>query len=190
MDALARLDDYLVQAMDDAAPEELDKPRFSIETTEQAIWALRKIANIERSRNEARQAAQLEVNRIQDWLYGEEKRSDQARAYLDELLEDYHRRQLAENPKLKTIKLPHGELQLRAQQPECLKEDSAVKVWAKENRPELLVPQDPKLDWSTLKKTLQATETGLAVDTETGMVVPSVTITERPPKFQIKLAEV
>ena len=62
-----------------------------------------------------------------------------------------------------------------------------MKVWAQENRPELLVPQEPKLDWATLKKSLQATDDGRAVDTETGEIVPGVAINERPAKFSIKL---
>ncbi|TYO95151.1 host-nuclease inhibitor Gam family protein [Desulfallas thermosapovorans] len=196
--ALARLDDYLIQMIDTFEQQGQTvetiiiggKPRFQIETKEHAIWALRKIAAIERARKEAQEAAQAEIYRIQDWLAGEEKRADQAREYLDMLLEDYHRRVLAESPKMKTIKLPHGELQIRKQQPEYVKSDDAVKVWAKENRPELLVPQEPKLDWATLKKSLQATGDGRAVDVETGTVVPSVAITERPPKFTIKLTGV
>lgn len=180
--AIARLDEYMEHSE--------KKPMFSINDKEQAIWALRKIASIERAKKEAQEAAQAEINRIQDWLSEEEKRADQDRMYLVELLEQYHRAVLEDNPKAKTIKLPHGELQMRKQQPEYNKIDSALLVWAKENRPELLVPQEPKLDWAALKKSLQATETGLAVDTETGLVVPSVTITERPAKFSIKLTEV
>jgi hypothetical protein len=182
MDAIARLDEYMEHSE--------NKPIFSINDKEQAIWALRKIAIIERVRKEAREAAQAEIKRIQDWLADEEKRADQDRAYLDELLEQYHRAVLKDNPKLKTIKLPHGELQIRKQQPEYLKEDSALAVYVKTNRPELLIPQEPKVDWSTLKKSLQATDDGRAVDTETGEIVPGVSITERPAKFQIKLAEV
>ena len=182
MDALARLDEYMEHSE--------NKPIFSINDKEQAIWALRKIAIIERVRKEAREAAQAEINRIQDWLADEEKRADQDRAYLDELLEQYHRAVLEDNPKAKTIKLPHGELEIRKQQPEYIKSDDTVKVWAQENRPELLVPQEPKLDWATLKKSLQATDDGRAVDTETGEIVPGVGINERPAKFSIKLTEV
>ena len=193
MNALDRLDEYLSYAIE--APVEggtAEKPAFRIDTKEQAVWALRKIAGIERSRQEARTAAQVEVGRIQAWLAGEEKRADQARDYLDFLLEDYHRRQLAENPKQKTIKLPHGELQLRTQQPEYHKDDVAVMTWARENRPEFVIqpPQpDPKLDWAGLKKALKVVN-GQAVDPETGEAVPGLVVTEQLPKFQIKLSGV
>ena len=139
MDALARLDDFLVKYMDDIAPEELEKPKFTIETKEQVIWALRKIAAIERARKESQLAAQAEMDRIKNWLAEEERRADQAREYLDYLLEDYHRRQLVKNPKAKTIKLPHGELQLRAQQPEFTRDEVALMAWARENRPGFII---------------------------------------------------
>lgn len=195
MDALARLDDYLVQAMD--APVTIqaeDKPKFQIDTKEHAIWALRKIAAIERGRKEAQEAAQAEITRMQDWLAGEEKRADQAREYLDFLLEDYHRRVLAENPKAKTIKLPHGETQLRAQQPDLFRNDMAILIWARKNRPELVtyphwVRPDPKLEWANLKKLIKVVN-GQVIDKETGEVIPGITAIEHPPKFNIKLSEV
>jgi uncharacterized coiled-coil protein SlyX len=191
MDALARLDEYLVQAIE-APTENQEKPKFRIETKEQAIWAMRKIAAIERGRQESRAAAQAEIERIQAWLAEEEKRADQAREYLDYLLEDYHRRQLEENPRAKTIKLPHGELQLRAQQPEFHRDETVVMAWAMKNRPEFVVqppPPAPKLDWANLKKKIQVVD-GKVIDSETGEVIPGITVVERPPKFQIKLSGV
>ena len=193
--AAERLDQYLA---DENAPFDLSEiaagipegstveQKFSIQTKEQANWALRKIAAIERGRQEALAAARAEIARIQAWLTEEEKRADQAREYLDFLLEDYHRRQLAENPKAKTIKLLHGELQLRAQQPEFQRDEAAIKTWAKDNRPEALIPQEPKLDWAGLKKHL-VVQGGRAVDPTTGEVVPGIAVIERPEKFSIKL---
>ena len=192
MDALARLDDFLVKYMDDIAPEELEKPKFTIETKEQVIWALRKIAAIERARKESQLAAQAEMDRIKNWLAEEERRADQAREYLDYLLEDYHRRQLVKNPKAKTIKLPHGELQLRAQQPEFTRDEVALMAWARENRPGFIIKPplpEPMLDWAGLRKALKIVE-GKAIDPLTGEVIPGITVTKRQSKFQIKLTGV
>ena len=192
MDALARLDEYLQQINEVPGQDALEKPRFEITTKEQALWALRKIASIERARKEAQDAARAEIERISQWLQDEELRANQARKYLDYLLEQYHRAQLDDNPKLKTIKLPHGELQLRAQSPEFVKEEEVLLDWAKSNRPEFVTqppPPDPKLSWAELKKVLKVVN-GMAVDPDTGEAVPGVTVTERPLKFQIKLSGV
>jgi len=187
-EAAKRLNDYLTDenapfdiseiatAPAEGAPE--NQP-FRIETKEQASWALRKLTAIERGRQESRAAAQVELERIQTWLAEEEKRADTGRGYLDFLLEDYHRRQLAENPKAKTIKLPHGELQLRAQQPEYIRDDEAIKAWAKVTKPAVMIPQDPKLDWAGLKKDLKVNG-NKAVDPATGEVVPGIQVVERP----------
>lgn len=190
MEALARLDKYLVQSMDVPAESENtgDKDRFRIETREQAIWALRKITAIERAREEARAAARAETERIKAGLEEEEKQADRAREHLDYLLEDYHRRVLAETGQ-KTIKLPHGELQIRARQPEYQRDEALLKAWARENRPEMLVPREPKLNWTALKKKLQVVGNQV-VDKETGEVVPGITVIERPAGFKIKLSGV
>lgn len=187
MDASARLEEYLAQPME--TPNE--NPQFRIDNKEMAIWALRKLAKIERSRNEARAAAKAEIERMQAWLADEEKKADQERGFFEFHLEDYHRRLFAENPKEKTIKLPHGELQLRAQQPEFQKDEAVLLTWAKENRKEFVVtppPPEPKLDWAELKKSLIVeVEKGQAFDPETGELIPGLTVIKRPEKFNIKL---
>lgn len=202
MDASARLEEHLAQ------PTEIpnENPQFRIDNKEMAIWALRKLANIERNRNEARAAAQAEIERIQTWLADEEKKADQERGFFEFHLEHYHRRVLAENPKTKTIKLPHGELQLRTQQPDYEKNDNVLLFWALKNLPHLItfphwIRPDPKLDWAELKKALEIKEipvvdqeTGEVIDRKfvvinppTGEIIPGITVTRRPEKFNIKL---
>lgn len=188
--AAERLEQYLIKnAPFEGLPEgAAGEQKFRIETKDQANWALRKIAAIERERTEAKASAQLETVRIQEWVAGEEKQADQAREYLDYLLEDYHRRLLAENPKAKTIRLIHGELQLRAQQPEFIRDEKSLLTWADKNRPEF-VKRAPKLEWGELKKVLKF-EKGKAIDPVSGEVVTAITVLERPAKFNIKLTGV
>ena len=186
MDALARLDEYLQQINEVPGQDTLEKPRFEITTMEQAIWALRKIAGAERARKEAQDAARAEIERISQWLQDEELRANQARKHLDYLLEQYHRAQLAENPKLKTIKFPHGTLRIRSQQPHYNRDDAEVKKWAADSMPEVLVEQEPKLDWPELKKAL-AIKDGVAVIADTGEVVLGLEVEERPDKFTVEV---
>lgn len=200
--ATARLDRYLVDentpfdlAEIAAASEEAPEvQKFRVENKDQANWALRKLVAIERDRAEARSAAQAETNRIQAWLAEEEKRADQSRVFFDFLLEDYHRKQLAENPKAKTIKLLHGETQLRATAPVFNRDDNVLLGWALKNRRDLItlpywVRPAPKLDWAGLKKTLKVHGTS-AVDPESGEFIPGITVIEQPMKFSIKLSGV
>jgi hypothetical protein len=187
----AEFEREMIEALEEQRTPE--KPRFVIETTEQAIWALRKIARIEKERQEAREAAQLEKARIDEWLAAEEKRCDQARAHLDFLLEEYHRKILAENPKRKTIKLPHGTLELRKQPDEWAIDEEILVPWLMENRPELVVvppPPKPKPDRNGIKKAFEVRD-GRAVyaDKETGEVVevPGIEVHRRDLKFTVKV---
>jgi len=192
MEAAERLEEYIDQWLhykEDSVPE---KPRFSIENTEQAIWALRKIARIERERKEAREAAQLEKARIDDWLSVEEKRCDQARAHLDFLLEEYHRKIFAENPKRKTIKLPHGTLELRKQPDDWAISEETLVPWLMENRPELVIVPEPKPkpDRAEIKKAFEVRgKRAVYVDKETGEIVevPGIEVHERGLKFSVKV---
>ena len=184
MDALARLDEYLQRISEGTDTPE--KPRFEITTKEQAIWALRKIAAVERARKEAQDASNAEICRINEWLNDEELRANQARKHLDYLLEQYHRAYMTDNPKAKTIKLPHGTLKIRAQKPQFNRDDAAIKEWATDNMPEILVPQEYKLNWAGLKETL-AIKDGVAIIADTGEVVPGVEVEERPDKFSVEV---
>ncbi|WP_031517742.1 host-nuclease inhibitor Gam family protein, partial [Desulfofalx alkaliphila] len=81
---------------------------------------------------------------------------------------------------------PYGTLKMRAQQPQYQRDDAAIKEWARVNRPEALVPQEPKLDWAGLKKAIRPVD-GTAVDIDTGEVIPGIAIIERPPKFSVEV---
>ncbi|WP_031517715.1 host-nuclease inhibitor Gam family protein, partial [Desulfofalx alkaliphila] len=81
---------------------------------------------------------------------------------------------------------PYGTLKMRAQQPQYQRDDAAIKEWARVNRPEVLVQQEPKLDWAALKKVLQVAGDKL-VDPETGETVPGVVVVERQPKFSVEV---
>ena len=187
MNSTDKLNEYLEQCGEDAA-EQCHTP-FNIENTEQAMWAMRKLASIEKERSEAIAAANAEIERIKTWLAAEEKKADDKRRFFDGLLEGYHRRVLTENPKKKTIKLPHGELQFRTQKPEFEKDEKVLLDWAKVNKPQYVTeppPTESKLEWAELKKIINVMD-GKAVDPSSGEVIPGITVIERDSKFNIKL---
>jgi len=74
-----------------------------------------------------------------------------------------------DDPKLKTMKLPHGTLKMRAQQPQYEYDESLMLPWAKKNLPEAVVVKE-SVSKTPVKKHIK----------ETGEMVPGVTITERP----------
>lgn len=122
----------------DTPEDQEQRERFKIESKDQAIWALRKIA--------------------------------QAKANQDE------NTQAADDPKLKTVKLPHGSLKMRKQQPEFQYDETQLLPWAKENLPEAVVVKE-SVAKTPVKKHIQ----------ETGEMVPGVQMVERPEKFSVEV---
>lgn len=189
MSAMEQLDCYLEREYIDYDVDEMipNDQRFRIETKDQVIWAMRRIAGIEKDRQDAREVAQREINRIKAWLEQEEKRADTARRRLDALLEDYHRRVLAENPKAKTIHLPHGTLKLRSQQPEWKWDDEQLLPWLQQNLPHYVREKVTYIpDKAALKKAVQVVNSRV-IDPHTGEVVPGVEVEMRPEKFIVEV---
>lgn len=163
------------------------KERFQIKDKEQAAWAMRKLHRIEVEKAEVQKIAQAEIDRIREWERGEVEQIEKQAEFFRGLLEEYHRAVISENPKAKTIKLPHGTLKLRTQQPAWKYEDEELLKWLKQNRPELVkrkVIENP--DKAQLKKIVQVVN-GRAVDPESGEVIPGVEIEEREPKFSVEV---
>lgn len=176
---MATLEEYL-----DLAPEGAEeKERFAVDTAEKADWALRKLAKIRRQREENRKLAQAEIARIRQWLAAEEERLERDEAYFLSLLADYHRRLLEEDPKAKTVRLPHGVLKMRAQAPEFERDEERLLEWLDARGMGEFVRVKREPDWQRLKPLLAPTPGGAVVVADTGEVVEGVRAVLRAPKF-------
>ena len=155
-------------------PEE--KERFKIETKDQAAWALRKMSRIKAEIEENNKVAQAEIERITAWRDEENKKLQRSISFFEGLLHEFFLSQRESDPKLKTIKLPHGTLKMRKQQPQYEYDEAQLLPWAKKNLPEAVIVKE-SVEKNHVKKYIQ----------ETGEVVPGVTITERPEKFAVEV---
>ncbi|MGI6079267.1 MAG: host-nuclease inhibitor Gam family protein, partial [Fastidiosipilaceae bacterium] len=97
-------------------------------------------------------------------------------SFFEGLLHEYFLTLRESDPKLKTMKLPHGTLKMRKQQPQYEYDEETLLPWAKENLPEAVVIKEAVAK-TPVKKYVQ----------ETGEMVPGVTITERPEKFSVEV---
>ena len=177
---LDELYDYMNDDLDGqrvGQEEESGKP-FSIESQEQAAWAIRKIKLIEKRRAEVIATAEAEANKIKEWVAAQDDKADRERAYFDSLLRDYMWRLREEDPKIKTLSLPGGKLQLRNQQQEYTYNEDQLTAWAKENLPEAVIIRE-----ATSKPAIKA------YIKETGEVIPGVSIEDRPEKFSVEVDE-
>lgn len=170
------------------APEESDAERqpFVVDSMEKAEWALRKLKRVRQQRAENRKLAEEEIGRIEMWLRGEEERLQQDEDYFCALLADYHQRILQEDPKAKTVRLPHGVLKMRAQQPEFKRDEDKLLAWLDGRGIGELVRVKREPDWQKIKPLVAATGSGAVVWTETSELVEGVRAETRPPKFTVE----
>jgi len=167
-------------------PDEQERERFKIEDINAANWALRKISAAQAAIRERETLARAEVERVQQWLASETDKLKGDIEFFENLLHEYHQQELIKDKKAKTIKLPHGTLKMRAQQPQYHRDPDVIREWAEANKPDVLIPQLPKLDWARLKKTVKPVG-GKAIDAGTGEVIPGITVIDRPPKFSVEV---
>jgi len=158
---------------------------FKVHDDKSADWALRKIREHEAKIAYIEEFAEEQIQDILAWAESATKSARDSIQYLSGLLEEYHRQLFAENPKVKTIKLPAGEIQLRQQQPQYRRDNDRLLAWLKANRPEFIrVAETP--DWANVKQAF-AVHNGRLVDPETGEVVDGVDVVEPTmPAFRVR----
>lgn len=152
---------------------------FIIDNDAKAEWALRKIAEIEKDTQKWVDFYAAQAEKV-----GKQAETD--KAYFMGLLEAYfstvpHRVTKTQE----SYTLPGGKLIRKAQQPAYTRDDAQLLPWAKENALYKVV-ESP--DWVNIKKRVTVNGT-TAVDTETGEIIPGITIEQRPPVFQVSLKE-
>jgi phage host-nuclease inhibitor protein Gam len=103
------------------APEDNDEARahYAIGGTNEASWALRKLAQARRQVIDNQDLYAAEVARLDAWLEDANKGPERDATYFESILRNWHEQQLHEDPKRKTISLPGGKLKA-AQNPESI----------------------------------------------------------------------
>ena len=169
--------------------EETKQP-FIIDTQEKAAWAMRKLrqhrqkqAENTNTANSLIDALRQDIEGVQAWQKEQNEAIEKDASYFLVGLEAWHRKQYEEDSDIKTIKLPFGQLKIRAQQPEYIRDETKLLAWAKVSRPDDVKTKETA-DWATIKKSVVVKD-GMAVDTTTGEVVDGVQVVEREPKFEV-----
>jgi hypothetical protein len=175
--------EFDVARVTDAQDEDY-KQEFRITDQGGAIWAMRKIKSINTRLADVKLTATAEISRIREWAQAEEEKADRERAFFEHLLKDYAERLRTEDPKFKSLKLPHGKIAFRKQSPEFIRDNNILLAWIKANRPEFVrVKEEP--DWSSLKKEV-AVAGEQAVDAN-GEIIEGVTVVTREDKFSVEV---
>lgn len=184
------LEDYLLGAYE--APEEIPeteeeqaplRERFRITDDGQANWAIRKIAQARAQFAEAQCLAGQEMDRVSRWLTEQKRDMERTEAFFTALLREYSFPRFASDPRLKTIKLPAGKVQVRQQPPEYRRDNQALLNWLKERGMTEFVEVAETPRWAELKRQVQVAA-GHVV-TADGEIVEGVEVIERSPAFKV-----
>lgn len=166
-----------------------ERQHFEITNMESLTWAFRKLAAYKAKENEIVKIAQQERQRIDDWEAEQKKSIRGDMEFFEGLIQRYHAKQLAENPKAKTLSTPFGKSKSRTSKPAPEKQDENQLIeYVIENDMTEFIKQSIK--WSDLKKNLKVAEINgepVVVDTSTGLIVPGVTIKPGSTTFTVEV---
>ncbi|WP_048744524.1 host-nuclease inhibitor Gam family protein [Paenibacillus sp. P22] len=162
--------------------------RFSVNTVEEANWALRKLSAIEAKRNEIKALAEQEMKRIKQWLEWESTSLDDSTAYFNGLLSEYAYRQRDQDPKFKKFTTPYGSVAFKKQQDKWEYDDAALLDSLRSSGLTELIRVKEEPNKVELKKRV-AVKDGLVVDPETGSVLEGVQVIVQPDKLVVEPRE-
>jgi len=162
---------------------------FSIRDDDTADWAVAKLAEKKEEADRLIGLAEREIARLKERIEEIKEKAEKDAAFLSACLFEYFGTvKRRETKTMAKYELLHGTLVLKRGGQKYERDDAAIMQWAKETGRADLVKIEEKLNWAELKKGIaQNGET--AVDTETGEVVPGITITQAPDTFSIDYAK-
>lgn len=166
-----------------------EEQRFVVDDDQKAEWCIRKIAETKKE--------------MMDWIDFYVAQTDKVRdkclrriQFFEAMLEKYFSSVPHKVTKTQeSYQLPSGKLVVKKQGPDYERDDALILAWMKANDEDRFVKVKESVDWSELKKKLdilQLTAGGeqvaeQVVFTETGEVVPGITVTERPDVFKVEV---
>ncbi len=169
---------------------EENREQFIVDDEQKANWALRKMRQLTEKKEASIQLAETEIERIKTWLEEVNGELQSSIDFFTSLLAAYHRQVLEQDPKAKTIKLPYGQLKMRAQQPEFRRDNDKLLAWMKREwvseMQEDFIKTIESPNWAELKKYLEIAGDKM-VDPGTGLVVDGVEVIEREAKFSVEV---
>lgn len=153
-----------------------------------AQWALRTLASYHSERDRIRRNAQAEVERIQTKALADEKPIAAKIEWLTNELTGYHRRLLAADPKLKTYKLPGGNLVHRKGRTSTVVNDAEEFTrWALETGTVAALKMTPQVSALTPAHGFARTDDGVIVFAKDGEIVPGVSVVTGDDSYTVSL---
>lgn len=168
-------------------PEEELEKRFKIIDTASMSWTLRKLKALESAHNEDVRVFDEEVGRLTQWLEQQSHRSQFGKEFLEGLVEEYARGQHKEDPEWKGVKSPHGKVTFKTPKDKINYGDEEKLVEYLETNGFLQLIKTVKTPIKDDLKKLFPVKGSNLVNTETGEVIPEISLVKQDPVLKIVL---
>lgn len=176
------MDNLALELINDMVDNEV---QFVIDDDGKAEWALNKIAEEKAEMQRMINVANSMIMKYQDKIEVYQKQFESKTAYLKEQLRQYFETVPHKTTKTQeTYKLPSGTLKLKKQNPEYIRDEEKLLIWAKANNPAHVKVKE-SVDWAELKKELKFVDDKAL--TEDGEIVDGVKVVKRPDVFGIDI---
>lgn len=171
----------------DSVESEFNK--FEINDIDSLNWAFRKLSALKSKEKETKQLADKERIRITSWEQSELSHVRSSIEFFETMAAQYHMKQLAEDPKSKTISTPYGKVKSTTSkaQPDKYNEEQLLEFVKNNELP--FVETVEKLKWGELKKSLQVVELNgqqVVVDVS-GQFVPGAIVKPQSTTFKVEI---
>ncbi len=188
-DFLADLQEYL-NDQEAIALDINESNDYLINDKSQADYFIKLSKQCEEDINDVKQYIEAEKERylalLENYMIDQITAIEKRKQFYDDALEAYIHREL-DGTKKRSIKLPHGTLALKKQQPHYTYEDTDIIDWAKEMCPDLVKTNIPEpkttIDKKKLKEQGEIIDGLLYID---GIQVPGVQVEVKDDAFSIK----
>ena len=159
---------------------------YQIDTDKKAEHAVKQIKKWREETARLLTNADDEIAELQEAKRKLQERQEAREGYYKALLHAYF--ETVEKTTTKTqasYKLLNGKLVLKRQQPEYLRDETALVNWARQSAPDFVQVKE-SVNWGELKK-LTALDGEAVVLAETGEVVQGIIARERPDVFEVQV---
>src|SRR5690625_4910326 len=132
--------------------------RFIIDTDDKADWALRKIKEAENEIEKVEYFAESQIRQVENWKAKETDKHHESIDYFQSLLAEYLQNKRKEDPKLKSITLPTGNVGFRKRQPKWVYNDEVLLESLESENMDELIRVEKKLDKRSIKKAFKVAD--------------------------------
>lgn len=166
-----------------------ESTKFEITDMDSLNWVFRKLAALKSKETETKKLADKERLRILSWEQGELSSVKNSVEFFESMISQYHIKQLALDPKSKTISTPYGKSKSATSKaaPDKYNEEQLL-AFVKTNELPFIETVE-KLKWGELKKTLQVVDLDgqqVVVD-ENGQFVPGAVVKPQNTTFKVEV---